>query len=165
MIIIEKFSDGYVGFVLNKVIYVFDSIGSNYKVSREFSRSSNSPYYFIPYKVDENYSDSNKNYHYFVVAFISTSNELYVFYYKYKPEGTTRIEESDYKLTQDRFYFSGSNYNPVYIYNKGLTCEFLKNSTNHDILTCFFTSQKDATYYLSIAYFSINGDNILIYDK
>ena len=152
---IGKFEDGMIVCLIFDKIYFYDSVGNFKRKGLGTITTSNVLYFsLIPYYVDIN------SFHHFIVAYI-TGNKLLLDYYKYDPTDTTDIKFIENTYYEDIYHSEdGINYGPIKIQNKGLTCEFLKNSNSEKILTCFFTIYFNDSYQLGISFFKINGNNI-----
>ena len=148
---IKKFEDGIIICLVFDKIFVYSSTGTFIKRMLSSIASGISYYSLIPHYIDQN------NNHYFIIAYFYTSS-LYLRYYRYKPSD---VSEQGYSYFSDIYYENGVNHGNTQIQNKGLTCEFLKNSDSENILTCFYTIYYNGSYQLAIGYFKITGETTI----
>ena len=119
---IKQFEDGYVLCTINNKIYIFDSDGK-YEFKGEYIQTNS----YIT--LATHFIQANRIY-YFLIGYIS-SQKAYLYYYKYDS-------------TERKIY---SNISKIITPNdksaiKGLSCEFMKESSSDRIICMYSTSNK-----------------------
>ena len=155
-ITISKFDDGFiVSMIINK-IYIFNISGELEFKGNEIINEEDIYFSLVPHKIYDNK-------YYYLLGFIY-QNLIYLQYYSYyNINKDNKLIAYKYNL-KDRYYDSGYSYNEYYITNKGLTCQFVKNSIV-EVINCFYHIVISSDYFLSLAKLKINGESIDIYDK
>ena len=130
---IAKFDDDYVVSIINDKIYIIDKNG--YLKINGYSLNTNDILYYSlaihKYNID---------YYYYLIGYLY-QNKLYLYYYKYSPSENKNIEAAKIK----DFYIEES-YGELFQQNKGLSCQFLKSSSE-DLILCLFHLFND--YFIS----------------
>ena len=146
---ISKFNNGYIVSIIINKIYIFDKIG-NFKRDKDLYFTIDNLYYSLTaYKYDIDY-------YYFLIGFIYQQS-LYLYYYKYDP-ASQQINEAAKKLG---FYETDEFDSPIYLQNKGISCQFLKYSNTEDLILCLFSLYYDFLNELNFVTFYISGNSII----
>ena len=147
---ISKFNDGYfVSIIINKV-YIFDKFGYM-KDCKNLEYAYNNLYFSLTaYKYDIDY-------YYFLVGFIYQQS-LYLFYYKYDLSISKIIEVAKILGFNEVDVYN----NIINIQNKGLSCQFLKNNNNEDLILCLFSVCLNLKQELDYGAFLIRSNSIIV---
>ena len=139
--------------IINDKIYIFDNEGNLLynNQTKIISINENPSYYtLVPIKYENDF-------YYYIVGF-NYNNLLHFLYYKFN--NVTKENSLIFSLKNfNKQTFINREYN---IQSKALTCQYMKNETYEEELTCFFLISKNETYYeIAIIFFNVNDDKIV----
>ena len=153
--ITSVFGNGYIFNIINDKIYIFNSIGTLLyeNATKIISNEENPSYYtLVPINI-------YNGYYIYIIGF-NDNNYLHFLYYKFDIENNQNILHYSLKNFAKSLFISSS----YYIEGKSLTCQYLKNETTNEFLTCFYLIHKFSdnthTYIMAVNLFDINENGI-----
>ena len=145
------FKYGYIISVINDKIYIFNEYGSSIFNGTEkiLDDGETAKYYTLVPIIKE------ADYYNYVIGYVH-EKLLYFLYYKYKFTSKINNRTTSRKAKQHK----DKNNNPYYIENKGLSCQYMHDYDNLDILVCFFFVKISSKFNLIIDYYSAEETKI-----
>ena len=135
--------------------YIFDEYGTSIFNGTEsiLEDGETAEYYtLVPIK---NVTD----YYHYVIGYVH-NKLLYFLYYKYKFSSKINSRTTSRKAKQHK----DKNNNAYYIENKGLSCQYMHDYNNLDILVCFFCVKISSKFNIIIDYYSAKEAEITYHD-
>ena len=140
--------------IIKDKIYIFDNEGSLlYKNNTKIITEEENPSYYtlVPIK-------NENDYYYYIIGF-NDNNFLHFLYYRYNNFTKQNILIFTLKNFNKIVFITGS----FNIISKSLTCQYMKNETYDEALTCFFIVNYPTTntYYFTIALLDVFENQIV----
>ena len=144
------YENGYIICLINDYIYIFDE-GGNFKYKSPSSIHSGSIY--GEYYTLVNIGLSN-NCIYYIVGFVY-NQKLYFYGYKYDISYNTNNNYANLNAYNHRY-----NSSSYYIRNKGLSCQYVTQTTLGQCLLCVYLIYDDSNIKIAFDYFTVTTTSI-----